>query len=73
MRHCAVHQNMCDFFAYRIRLLDNGLCLVFVAFILALFGNCTVGPLCVSCMSVRNNWSPCATNYLMRHFQILQL
>ena len=36
---------MCALFAWMMRLLDDGMFPVFVAFIVALLGNCTVVPL----------------------------
>ena len=47
----------CDFFAWLLRLIDSGRITVFVAFIVALFGNCTVGPLRVSFIFVSTNMS----------------
>ena len=47
---------ICDFFACRLRLLDSGMCPVFFAFIVAFFGNCTVGPLCLPFLYISNNW-----------------
>ena len=48
---------MCAFFKCWLILIDNGMCPVFVNFIVALFSNLTLGQLCVSLISVRTNWS----------------
>ena len=48
---------MCDFFVWLLRLPDNGMFPVFVAFIVALLGNCNVGPLWEYFMYVITNWS----------------
>ena len=46
--------NMCDFFAWMLIIPDNRVILVFVAYVVELFDNCTVGTLRVSFMSVSN-------------------
>ena len=47
----------CDFFAWVLRRIDSGMLPVFVAFIVALFGNWTVGPSQVSLNLVITNIS----------------
>ena len=47
----------CDFFAWVLRLPYSGMLPVFVAFIVAIFGNCTVGPSQVSLRLVTTNMS----------------
>ena len=48
---------MCAFFAWIIRLLNSRMIPVFVVFIVALFANCTVGPLRVVLMFASTNMS----------------
>ena len=48
--------NICSCFACRMRLFDNGMCTVCVSDIVELFGNCTMGTLYVSFISVITNW-----------------
>ena len=45
----------CALFAWMLRLLDSGMLPVFVTFIVALFGNWTVGPYLVSLMLANND------------------